>query len=86
MLVRLGLVSSGSQAPLPLLEPKTAAPKPEEDAAAMAPESLRRSSRVAKLVPEYNEEKINAFGDDDREVNKSKANGKGKRSQAVGRR
>ena len=83
MLVRLGLVSSEAKPLCHFSEPKTAAPKRQKKMLpAMAPESLRRSSRVAKLVPEYNEEKINAFGDDDREVNKSKANGKGKKRAA----
>jgi hypothetical protein len=78
-LVRLGLVSADSKPLMHFKEPKTAAPhkRQKKMMPSIAPESLRRSSRVAKLKPEYNEEKINNFGDDDREVgHASRAKGK----------
>ena len=79
-LVRLGLVSADSKPLMHFKEPKTAAPKRQKKMMPpVAPESLRRSSRVKKLTPEYNESIINNFGDDDREVERK---GKGKKRSA----
>ena len=67
-LVRLGLVSEDSK---PLChfsgtEKQKQGPKRKKTLPMLAPESLRRSSRVKKLKPEYDESKINSFGDDDK--------------------
>ena len=81
-LVRLGLVSADSKPLMHFKEPKTAVPKRQKKMMpSIAPDSLRRSSRVAKLTPEYDEKKINNFGDDDREV-VDKSKGKGKKRAA----
>ncbi|EOD31267.1 hypothetical protein EMIHUDRAFT_232231 [Emiliania huxleyi CCMP1516] len=59
MLVRLGLVD-----PTPAAPQQKAPRKPRTKLPPVPPESLRRSSRVRDLKPEYTKETIDQFGDD----------------------
>ena len=74
MLVRLGLASDNER---PVFDfnpskPTPAQPRKKKLVSAIAPETLRRSGRVKGLVPDYTHEIVDSFGDDDREVDKSK--------------